>query len=66
MKFEDAPIVPTPNVFREARVSSVHGKAVLEQLAEAGSIDRFVTATKRVLLTTPHAKVLFEELTSSR
>jgi hypothetical protein len=66
MKFEDAPLVPTPPLFREAKVSPVRGKSVQTQLTQAGRINPVSTPTGRDLLTPPHARILFEELTRLR
>ena len=65
MNFEDAPVIPTTTIFREARVSAVRGRAVVRELVEAGRISPVSTSTRRDYLTPPHGRVLFEELASS-
>ena len=63
MKYEDAPVIPTTTIFREARVSSVRGKTVVRQLTEAGLIEPVSTSTGRNYLKPSHGRVLFDELT---
>jgi len=66
MNYEDAPVVPTTTVFREARVSSVRGKVVVRKLTEAGLIDPVSTPTRREYLTPSQGRVLFDELTGAK
>ena len=66
MNFEEAPVIPTSTIFREARVSAVHGRVVVRKLTEAGRIDPVSTSTRRDYLTPPQGRILFDELTGSK
>ena len=66
MNFEEAPVIPTTTIFREARVSAVRGKAVVRKLTKAGRIDPVSTPTRRDYLTPSQGRVLFDELTGSK
>ncbi len=65
MTFDEAPVIPTTTIFREARVSAVRGRTVVRKLKELGRINPVSTPTRRDYLTPPQGRVLFEELTGS-
>lgn len=65
MKFEEAPVIPTTTIFREARVSAVRGRTVVRELKAAGRINPLSTSTRRDYLTPRQGRVLFEELTGT-
>ena len=62
MNFEEAPVIPTTTIFREARVSAVRGKAVVRKLTEAGRITPVSTSTRRYYLTPLDGGIVFDEL----
>ena len=65
MKFENAPVIQTTSIYREARVSPVRGNTVLRRLTQTGRIDPVFSPTGRVSLTPPQGRVLFDALTRS-
>ena len=65
MNFEEAPVIPTSIIFRETRVSAVHGRVVVRKLTEAGRINPVSTSTRREYLTPSQGRILFDELTAS-
>jgi len=62
MNFQDAPLIPAGNIFRERRVSREKGEAVVAELARAGTIQPERTSTGRVLLTPRDGRILFDAL----
>jgi murein DD-endopeptidase MepM/ murein hydrolase activator NlpD len=65
MTFHDAPLIPTTNLYREARVSAVHGRTIVRQLREAHQITPITTPTGRELLSPRDGEVVFAALTST-
>jgi hypothetical protein len=62
MKFADAPIIPTPPLFRAARVSSDAGMRILAELEQQGDVRPERTPTGRVMLTPRDGRRVYDAI----
>lgn len=65
MDYENQPLIPPGNIWREARVSEDKGGAALKKLEEEGVVHPTRTPTRRTLLTPADGRRLWEALRAS-
>lgn len=65
MNFDEVPVIPTPPLFRAAKVSNDMGQRVLSDLEQRGEVHPDRTPSGRILLTPRDGRAVFNAIRKS-